>query len=249
LGLELESYRARIGEYEGTNARLKRELSELQLRLEGEKRQYELVLQQSEFRIQSILVENHSLQEKLKVLFETNQTLFAEIAIYRKLLDGEDGRSHQHGVTRIQEVVKQQQESVHVLKEEQITHTSFQRSNKGNIQFSEIAADGKYMVLENLSVGQDEHIGHWKLTRVLDNDRELVFTFPGKFVLKAGRSVRIWAKGQHGSNNLVDSLVFEGAGSWGVGFNVVTSLYNRDGEEKATYVQTTTTSQRTLAST
>jgi len=186
------------------------------------------------------------LQEKLKVLFETNQTLYAEIAIYRKLLDGEEGRYS----TRIQETVVKAaaQESVHVLKEEMVTHTSFQRSNKGNIQFAEIAGDGKYIVLENLSVNKDEHMGDWKLTRVIDNDRELVFTFPHKFHLKAGKSVRIWAKGQHGSNNLVDSLVYEGGSSWGVGFNVTTSLFNRDGEEKASYIQTTTTSQRTLES-
>jgi len=247
LGLEIEGYRSRIGEYENTNGRLKRELQELQMRLESEKSRYESILSQTETRIQSMLTENRSLQEKLKVLFETNQTLFAEIAIYRKLLDGEEGRFS----TRIQEVVKQevrQPESVHVLKEEMVTHTSFQRSNKGNIQFAEIANDGKYIVLENLSVNKDENIGEWKLTRVLDNERELVFTFPHRFHLKAGKSVRIWAKGQSAANNLVDSLVFEGAGSWGVGFNVVTSLFNRDGEEKATYVQTTTTSQRTLES-
>lgn len=85
------------------NARLKSELTELQSLLEAEKRRYEYTLTQTETRIQTILTENRSLQEKLKVLFETNQTLYAEIAIYRKLLDGEEGR-HTHS-TRIQETV------------------------------------------------------------------------------------------------------------------------------------------------
>jgi len=246
LGAELRTYRSKITEYESNNARLKSELAELQSLLDGEKRRYEHSLSDFQLRITTITSENRSLQEKLKALFETNQTLYAEIAIYRKLLDGEEGRYS----TRIQEtVVKPASESVHVLKEEMVTHTSFQRSNKGNIQFAEIAGDGKYIVLENLSVNKDEHMGDWKLTRVIDNERELVFTFPHKFNLKAGKSVRIWAKGQHGSNNLVDSLVYEGGNSWGVGFNVTTSLFNRDGEEKASYIQTTTTSQRTLEST
>lgn len=39
-----------------------------------------------------MLDDNKGLQEKLKVLFETNQSLYAEIAIYRKLLDAEEGR-------------------------------------------------------------------------------------------------------------------------------------------------------------
>jgi intermediate filament protein if len=250
LSSELNTYRSKITEYEGHNARLKSELSELQALLDGEKRRFEHSLSDFQLRITTITSENRSLQEKLKALFETNQTLYAEIAIYRKLLDGEEGRYS----TRIQETVVKSApvvaaaESVHVLKEEMVTHTSFQRSNKGNIQFAEIAGDGKYIVLENLSVNKDEHMGDWKLTRVIDNDRELVFTFPHKFHLKAGKSVRIWAKGQHGSNNLVDSLVYEGGSSWGVGFNVTTSLFNRDGEEKASYIQTTTTSQRTLQS-
>lgn len=34
-------------------------------------------------------------------------------------------------------------------------------------------------------------MGDWKLTRVIDNDREFVFTFPSKFTLKAGKSVRV----------------------------------------------------------
>jgi intermediate filament protein if len=248
LGAELRTYLAKITEYESLNGRLKSELAELQALLDAEKRRYEFTLTQTETRIQTIMSENRSLQEKLKALFETNQTLYAEIAIYRKLLDGEEGRYS----TRIQETVSNKvaaAESVHVLKEEMVTHTSFQRSNKGNIQFAEIATDGKYIVLENLSVSNDEHMGDWKLTRVIDNDREFVFTFPSKFTLKAGKSVRIWAKGQSGSNNLVDSLVYEGHNSWGVGFNVTTSLFDRNGAEKASYIQTTTTSQRTLEST
>jgi len=241
LGGELETYRSRVVEYESANARLKQQLAELQLRLEAEKRQYESSLTYTETRIKEIMTENRSLQEKLKALFETNQTLYAEIAIYRKLLDGEEGR-----FTSVQQIEKIQAENVHMLKEEMVTHTSFQRSNKGNIQFAEIPADGRYVVLENLSVNKDEHLNEWKLTRKIDGARELVFTFPSKFVLRAGKSVRIWARGASGGQNLVDSLVYEGADTWGFGFNVVTTLFSRDGEEKATYVQTTTTSQRTL---
>jgi len=244
LGHELQSYGVRISEYESLNSKLKRELADLQQRLDGDKRSYELQLIRIQEKYQGITDENHSLQLKLKALFDTNQTLYAEIAIYRKLLDGEEGRSYS---TKIQEVVRPT-ENVHVLKEEMVTHTSFQRSNKGNVQFSEVAQDGRFIVLENLSVNKDESLGHWKLTRQIDGHREVTYTFPSKFVLKAGKTVKIWAKGQHGSASLGDALVFEGADSWGIGLNVTTTLYNRDGEEKANYIQTTTTSQRTLES-
>lgn len=41
-------------------------------------------------------------------------------------------------------------ETVHMLKEEMVTHSSFQRSNKGSIQFADISADGRFIVLENI---------------------------------------------------------------------------------------------------
>jgi intermediate filament protein if len=243
LGGELETYRSRVVEYESTNARLRQQLADVQSRLDAEKRTYESSLSYTEVRIKEMTSENRSLQEKLKLLFETNQMLYAEISIYRKLLDGEEGR-----FSTVQTLVKSEAESVHSSKEEMVTHTSFQRTNKGNVQFVEIPADGRFIVLENLSINKDEHMGDWKLIRKIDGARELVYNFPSKFTLRAGKSVRVWAKGHGGSHNLTDSLVFEGADTWGFGFNIVTALYNRDGDEKATYVQTTTTSQRTLQS-
>lgn len=120
----METYRSRVVEYESTvnlqyivryflekansmmfqNARLKQQLAELQMRLDAEKRQYESSLTYTESRIKEIMTENRSLQEKLKALYETNQTLYAEIAIYRKLLDGEEGR-----FTTVQQLVKTEQ--------------------------------------------------------------------------------------------------------------------------------------------
>lgn len=41
---------------------------------------------------------------------------------------------------------------------------------------------------------------------------------------------KIWARGQGGTHSPPDQLVYEGDDSWGVGQNVQTILYNKDGE-------------------
>lgn len=45
-------------------------------------------------------------------------------------------------------------EEIHIIKEEQVAHTKFERSHKGNVQFYEISRDGKYIILENTSFSQ-----------------------------------------------------------------------------------------------
>ncbi|PIO53872.1 intermediate filament tail domain protein [Teladorsagia circumcincta] len=51
--------------------------------------------------------------------------------------------------------------------------------------------------------------------------------------------MKIYARDQGGINNPPESLVFEGENTWGIGANVVTSLYNKEGEERATHTQKT----------
>lgn len=77
------------------------------------------------------------------------------------------------------------------------------------------------------------------MKRKLDNRREIVYTIPPNITLKAGRTMKIYARDQGGMHLPPDSLVFEGENTWGIGANVVTSLHNKDGEERATHTQKT----------
>ncbi|OUC46784.1 intermediate filament tail domain protein [Trichinella nativa] len=167
--------------------------------------------------------ECQALMVELQMLLDTKQTLDAEIAIYRKMLEGEENRT----------------ESMRVVKGEMATRTSYQRSAKGNVSISECNPDGKFIVLENThrAKARDEPLDEWKLKRKIDGKREVVFTFPQKFVLKAGKNVKVWARNQGGVNDPPNQLIFEGEDNWGVGQNVQTILYNKDGEEKATHIQ------------
>uniref|UniRef100_A0A915KSP0 Intermediate filament protein n=1 Tax=Romanomermis culicivorax TaxID=13658 RepID=A0A915KSP0_ROMCU len=266
LGMELESVRTKILDLEALNGRLNREIKELENQLQREKYEYESALSISETHIKKMLVENRNLQEKLKALYDTNQNLYAEIAIYRKLLDTEEFQVGAKGIAAAKGVdssyysggspssVRRQfggspggriipTSGSYVSKQEDTSQSNFQRASKGNVQIADVSPEGKFIKLENLSMNKDEPMGEWKLVRLIDNKRELVFTFPVKFTLKAGRMVTVWARNQGGVNNYVDSFVYEGDSTWGVGTNAVTILYNKEGEERGSFTQVLSTSQ------
>nr|pir hypothetical protein K05B2.3 - Caenorhabditis elegans [Caenorhabditis elegans] len=126
-------------------------------------------------------------------------------------------------------------ESLRVLKGETTSHSSYSRSAKGNIAIQEAEPSGKYIVLENIS-RRDENIGDWKLRRKIAGKREIVFTFPREFTLRAQKSVKIFARGQ-GVHSPPDSLVYDLEDSFGTGNDVVTTLYNKEGEDRASHSQ------------
>jgi intermediate filament protein if len=249
----LGDLRGKLSDLESRNALLERQVQELTYQLEDDQRQYEAALNDRDAQIRKMREECQALMVELQMLLDTKQTLDAEIAIYRKMLEGEENRSN--GLRQlVEQVVKthslQQQEdteSMRVVKGEMATRTSFQRSAKGNVSIAECQPEGKFIILENTHRSKEESLDEWKLKRKLDGKKEVVFTFPSKYVLKPGKTVKIWARGQGGTHSPPDQLVYEGDDSWGVGQNVQTILYNKDGEEKATHIQRS--SQQTTAST
>jgi intermediate filament protein if len=124
-----------------------------------------------------------------------------------------------------------------LVKGETATRTSFQRSAKGNVSIMECAGDGKFITLENTHRSKEEHIGEWKLKRKLDGKREIVYTLPKDFVLKPAKTVKIWARNQGGHHTPPDELIMDSEDTWGIGNNVQTMLYNKDGEERAAHIQ------------
>ncbi|KAK5982131.1 Intermediate filament tail domain protein, partial [Trichostrongylus colubriformis] len=121
---------------------------------------------------------------------------------------------------------------MHVLKSDTSSRTPYTkyRSINGNVSIQDASKDGKYIVIENIHRSREEPIGGWKLKRKIDGKREIVYTFPADFVLKGGKSVKIWAHGQGGVHSPPESLIFEDVESFGVGSSVQTVLYNKNGD-------------------
>jgi len=242
LRTQLTDLRGKLGDLESRNSLLEKQVQELSYQLEDEQRSYEAALNDRDAQIRKMREECQALMVELQMLLDTKQTLDAEIALYRKMLEGEENRTGLRQL--VEQVVKthsltQQEdtETMRMVKGETATRTSFQRSAKGNVSINETAPDGAFIVLENTHRSKEEMIGEWKLKRKLDGKKEVVYALPKDFVLKPSAHLKVWAKGAGGKHNPPNELVMDAEDSWGVGGNVQTLLYNKAGEERATHIQ------------
>ncbi|CAJ0938057.1 unnamed protein product, partial [Mesorhabditis belari] len=214
LRSQLTDLRGKLADLEGRNSLLEKQIQELNYQLEDDQRSYEAALNDRDAQIRKMREECQSLMVELQMLLDTKQTLDAEIAIYRKMLEGEENRA---GLKQlVEQVVKthgiQQEvdtETMRVVKGETASRQSFQRSAKGNVSIHEASPDGKYIVLQNTHRAKDEGIGEWKLKRKIDGKKEIVYTLPVNFVLRAGKQVKIFAKNQAFPPRLINSSLME----------------------------------------
>ncbi|CAD5221691.1 unnamed protein product [Bursaphelenchus okinawaensis] len=242
LKQQLADLRNKIADAEGRNAFLQKQLEDLNNQIEDDQRGYEDALNAKDNELRKLREECQALMVELQMLLDAKQTLDAEIAIYRKMLEGEgDGPGLRQLVeqvvrtTGINEVADT--ETMRVVKGETSSHQSYSRSAKGNVSIQETSPDGKFVTLENTHRSKEEAIGEWKLKRKIDGKREIVYTFPKDYVLLPGRTVKIWARNQGGIHNPPAQLIFDGEETFGVGANIQTILYNTQGEERATLNQ------------
>uniref|UniRef100_A0AC34QHE3 Intermediate filament protein n=1 Tax=Panagrolaimus sp. JU765 TaxID=591449 RepID=A0AC34QHE3_9BILA len=242
LRTQLGDLRGKLADLEARNTILEKQIQELNYQIEDDQRTYEDALNAKDAQIRKMREECQALMVELQMLLDTKQTLDAEIAIYRKMLEGEgDGPGLKQLVeqvvrtTGINEVADT--ETMRVVKGETSSRQSYSRSAKGNVSIHETSPEGKFIVLENTHRAKEENIGEWKLKRKIDGKREIVYTIPKDFILRPMSTLKIWARNQGGFHNPPEQLIFEGEESFGVGANVQTILYNREGEERATHIQ------------
>jgi len=236
--------RGKLGDMEGKNAALEKQVQDLTYQLQDDQRQYESALNERDAALRKMREECQMLVAELQTLLDTKQMLDTEIAIYRKMLEGEESRA---GLKQmVEQVVKshslQQQEDTESnrnVRGESSTAYRFMRSAKGNIAIAECDTEAKFVVIENTHRSKEENVGEWKLKRKIDGRKEVVFTFPPNTIIKAGKTCKIWAREAGGSYNPPHELIFDGEQDWGQGQNVVTSLINKDGEERASHTQKT----------
>lgn len=242
LRTQLTDLRGKLGDLESRNNLLEKQVQELSYQLEDEQRSYEAALNDRDAQIRKMREECQALMVELQMLLDTKQTLDAEIALYRKMLEGEENRTGLRQL--VEQVVKthsltqnEDTETMRMVKGETATRTSFQRSAKGNVSINDCAPDGSFIILENTHRSKEEPIGEWKLKRKLDGKKEIVYTLPRDYVLKPSKHVKVWASKGGGRHNPPDEVVMDSEETWGVGGNVQTLLYNREGEERATHIQ------------
>lgn len=83
-------------------------------------------------------------------------------------------------------------ESQRIVQSEKASRTSLQRSAKGNVSIWKADPMGQFIILENTHRSREENIGEWKLRRKIDGKIEITYTFPPNFVLRPGKSVKVY---------------------------------------------------------
>ncbi|VDK59740.1 unnamed protein product [Anisakis simplex] len=115
LRVQLTELRGKLADLEGRNSLLEKQTQELNYQLEDDQRSYEAALNDRDAQIRKMREECQALMLELQMLLDTKQTLDAEIAIYRKMLEGEENRAglrqlveqvvKTHGLTQVAETV------------------------------------------------------------------------------------------------------------------------------------------------
>lgn len=109
-----------------------------------------------------------------------------------------------------------------------------QRTSKGPVGIKEISPDGKFVLVENTGKRGDQDISKWQIKRKVDNEQEIVYTFPQNTIIGSGKTIKIWSKGQ-GKSNPPAEYVHDV--EWRTGDSMVTRLISESGEERALYSQ------------
>ncbi|CAD5228822.1 unnamed protein product [Bursaphelenchus okinawaensis] len=238
LRVQLTDLRGKLADLESKNGMLEKQIQELNYQLEDDQRSYENALTDKDNQIRRVRDECQNLMVELQMLLDTKQTLDNEIKMYRQMLDGEDSRPGLRQLVDQAMTKKDNGFHVEALTDSRVdaTRHSYQRSAKGNVSIQEVSPEGNYVILNNTHRSKEEKLGDWKLRRSLDGGAEVVYTFPKKFVLRPGKSVKVVAKGK-GVNSPPDQLEAEDIASFGHGSSAQTMLYNKEGEERATFIR------------
>ena len=114
LRTQLGDLRGKLADLEGRNSLLEKQIEDLHYQIEDDQRTYESALGDRDSQINKIRDECQALMVELQMLLDTKQTLDAEIAIYRKMLEGEEDRA---GLRQLVEQVVR----THQYRESQLT--------------------------------------------------------------------------------------------------------------------------------
>jgi len=239
------------------NAALEERIAALEAELDEQAKLHRLAIDERDAEIEKLRAQLAAQILELKELMDSKLALDAEIATYRRLLQGEESRLKEHlagggaaggggGGMVMQSSSSSASASaggasqqVTVTRSEMSAKTTYQRSAKGPISITECSPDGKFLVLENTNKSKDQNLDGWLIRRKVDNTPEMIFNFPKGFVLKSGKAVKVWARAGGGVHKPPEEIVWNEAENWGVGSNIVTTLYSDKQEEKATHIQKT----------
>ncbi|CAI2346153.1 unnamed protein product [Caenorhabditis sp. 36 PRJEB53466] len=239
----ITTLRAKLSELEARNAALEREANALQIQLGEDQRAYEAELIKRDNALRFMREDCQTLIAELQALLNTKQTLDTEIAIYRKLVESEEGRFTHigQGLFFVRILRKDWCQPRRITGPGRSENSrDVQRHAKGNVSIVECDPTGKYIILENTSGAVAEDVSNFEIRRVIDGVESFTYRIPHITIQPHGH-LKVYGRNGGGIHSPPDSIVMDSHSSWGHGTHVQTFLYNTQGVEKASHIQTTST--------
>jgi len=239
--------RDKINDLDNRNAMLLREIEALRRSKEDRERELEAEGAMLRSEADSLRSELDAILRELQMIMDSKMGLELEIAAYRKLLESEETRTSGRQLTSSSFMSSSRGggggdvddvERGSAARGEMSAKTTYQRAAKGAIAICDCPPDGKFVRLENTG-RKEENISNWKIRRTVDGSDRPEFVLDDRFANFApGSKITIFAKGAKGANASRNDVEMNDP-TWGVGMNVTTKIFNTDGDERASLVQTT----------
>jgi len=232
LTTKIMSLESRNAELESSASALQKRLNDVLEEMEAERRGFRHRLAEKDGEIRSKEEAMEDMTKDYNALLEIKIGLDREIAMYNKILEGEESRLGLSPTgtplsTPAGRGVKRKRTTI---VEEDISELATEHSGKGNVVIEPLDKDGKFVQVKNVSEGQI-NIGGWTLTNTHDG-KDVSYKFHRAINLEAGEVTTVWSSDSRETHEAPLNLVMK-KGGWEIGEENVTTLTNKDGEEEA----------------
>ncbi|XP_063302366.1 lamin-L(III)-like [Pelobates fuscus] len=234
----IDSLTSQLSQYQKQNSALEAKQRDLEDMLENACESHRREMNEKDHEVAEMRQRLQIQLDEYEQLLDVKLALDMEINAYRKMLEGEEQRlklspspSQRTSVSRLSRGKKRKlaTERAESRREFEVVQKG---SSVGPVTINDIDPDGKYVRLVNSSE-EDQQMHGWTVRRQHGSLTDIVYKFPGRFVLEAGQSVTIWAACAGAVHRPPSDLVWKSQICWGTGDDVKLTLLDSTGEECA----------------
>ncbi|XP_069839760.1 lamin-B3-like isoform X1 [Dendropsophus ebraccatus] len=246
--LRIDTLSSQLSQFQKQNCALENKVRELQEMLDRTHDVHRRQMSEKDREVSEMRCKLQAQLEEYEQLLDVKLALDMEINAYRKMLEGEEqrlklspspsqkgsvSRTSSSHTSRLMRGGKKRKLEECEREESRPGYKIIQEaSSSGPVAIEELDPEGKYLRLVNNS-DKDQQISGWTIRRQHRSLPEIGFKLPGRFILKAGQQVTIWAAGAGAVHNPPTDFVWKAQKSWGTGDDMKVTLVDTTGEDCA----------------